>query len=265
MSAFRPLRRIAVVGVLAAFGACSNPPADPRVAAFAKLPDWHGVWVAEGMEPAIDGFSPADPATAAWSDPGFFIDERIPFNEAGQKKVQALMAASGGNPDINPSGVGGWGYPLMMRTGAPIEFFVTPEVTLVVNYARDLRQIYTDGRGHRPAEEGWPPTTWGDSVGRWEGDTLIIDTIQVRDPQLYFGLAAPFSEQARYTERLRKTAPDRIEGEMTIEDPATLAKPYVVKLAYVRSTEVDRLFYDSFSNNRSGFDGQFNTIEPPRE
>ncbi len=102
----------------------------------------------------------------------------------------------------------------MMTGPSPVQFVVRPDLTIVVNMYRDLRLIYTDGRGHLPAAEGWPPTTWGDSVGHWEDDTLVIDTIQVRDPY-YMGITAPFSDHAHYVERLRKTGPDRIEGQMT--------------------------------------------------
>ena len=60
---------------------------------------------------------------------------------------------------------------------------------------------------------------------RWVGgDTLVIDTVSVRDPQKFFFAAPTLSEEAHYVERLHMTAPDRIESEITIEDPATLGK-----------------------------------------
>jgi hypothetical protein len=145
-----------------------------------------------------------------------------------------------------------------------MQFLNTPGSTVIVNLYRDMRQIHTDGRGHQPAEEMWPATTWGDSIGHWEADTLVIDTIAVRNPRLYFGIAAPFSEKAHYVETLKRTAPDRIEGAMTIDDPTMLTKPIQVKLAYQRTKEIERMVFDSFSNDRSGFDGEFNTIQAPR-
>ncbi len=85
----------------------------------------------------------------------------------------------------------------------------------------------------------------------------------MRNPQLYFAIAAPFSEKAHYIERLRLVAPDRIEGEMTIEDPDTLTMPVKVALSYVRTKEIERMVFDDFSNDRTSFDGDFNTIEAP--
>ena len=122
----------------------------------------------------------------------------------------------------------------MMDGAPPLQFVITPEETLIFNTYRDLRHVYTDGRPHPPEEDRWP-TTWGDSVGHWDGDTLVIDTVSVREPNKYFGVSAWLSDQAHYTERLRMVAPDRIEGEMTIVDPATLSQPWVVKLNYKRA------------------------------
>lgn len=174
-------------------------------------------------------------------------------------------AETGGNVGQTTEGSGGWGFPMMMNAPPPLQFLVTPEETLILNAYRDIRRIYTDGRTRPPPEDRWPPTTWGDSIGHWEGDTLVIETLDVREPRDYFGLAMPFSSKARYTERLRRSGPDRIEGEMTVEDPVLLAAPMTVKLAYRRDAELRGIVLDSFSLDRTGFDGQFNTIEPDPE
>src|SRR4029453_9492064 len=121
--------------------------------------------------------------------------------------------------------------------------------------------LYPHARGHPAKEVVWHPI-WGDSVGRWEGDTLVIDTVSVREPRKYFGVVVWLSDQAHYTERLRMVAPDRIEGEMTVVDPATLSRDWVVKLNYKRADGFDRLIHDAYDNDRTGFDGDFYTIKP---
>lgn len=235
--------------------------ADPQ-----RLPEWNGVWVTEGRAVNIDGFTTVG-ATDGAAPPALAVfSTTTPWNDVTRAKIDALMKATNGDPARGfEHGAAGWGYPLMMAGAAPLQFAITKNAVLVFNAYRDLRVIYTDGRSHMPAEEGWPPTTWGDAIGHWEGDTLVIDTIGVRDPSQYVGIAAPFSEKAHYTERLRQVSPDRIEGEMTIEDPQTLTRPVHLKLAYVRSRELNRIVLDTFTNNRSGFDGEFSTIEPPRQ
>ncbi len=247
------MSRPGLLALALACSACSpSQPADPRVEQFARLPDWSGVWVADGLEPGIDGFSMARPPRLIFASPD------IPWNDAARAGLQSAMAA---NPEWQIQPAAGWGYPLMMDGPPPLQFVVTPEETLIFNTYRDLRHVYTDGRPH-PAEEDRWPTTWGDSIGHWEGDTLVIDTVSVREPDKYFGIVAPLSDQAHYTERLRQVSPDRIEGEMTIEDPVTLSAPWVVKLTYKRAEEFDRLIHDSYFNDRTGFDGDFYTIKP---
>jgi len=249
------MKRLAPLCIALALGACTQaPPTNPRVAQFASLPNWAGIWVAEGLEPGIDGFSMA-------RNPAFLVvNPGIPWNEATKAKIQAELAR---NPELQIAPAEGWGYPLMMDGAPPLQFLITPEETVIFNTYRDLRHVYTDGRAHPPAEDLWP-TTWGNSIGRWDGDTLVIDTIAVREPNKYFGIVAWLSDQAHYTERLHMTAPDRIEGEMTVEDPATLLQPWVVKLNYKRAAGWDRLIHDSFDNNRTGFDGDYYTIEPSK-
>jgi hypothetical protein len=247
--------RAAAVSAALALAACAQPqppPLDPRVEQFARLPNWRGIWVADGLEPGVDGFSMARP-------PGFAMAlTGIPWNETTKARFEAELAV---NPNLQVEPAEGWGFPLMMDGAPPLQFVITPEETLIFNTYRDLRHVYTDGRAHPRDEDRWP-TTWGDSIGHWDGDTLVIDTIAVREPNKYFGISAWLSDQAHYTERLRMTAPDRIEGEMTIADPATLSEPWVVKLHYKRAEGWDRLIHDAYDNDRTGFDGDYYTIEP---
>ena len=100
---------------------------------------------------------------------------------------------------------------------------------------------------------------------QWEGDTLVIDTVSVRDPNRYFFSNPPLSDKAHYVERLRMTGADRIESVMTVEDPVTLAAPWVIELDYVRLPALDRLIHDAYDNDRSEVEGGVFTIVPPKE
>lgn len=218
--------------------------------------DWNGVWFTEqGMGTQISGFLASDDEYRTRQLP--LIDLDAPWTDEAKARFQQRLAQAA----ISKSD--GWGYPMMMMTLTPLEFVVTPEQVLILTIYRDIRAVHTDGRALSALEDRWV-TEWGESVGRWEGDTLVIETVAVRSPNLFFR-APPFSEQAHFTERLRMVSPDRIEGEMTIEDPLSLTRPWTVRQVYLRAEGIDHLTYDTFSNDRTGLEDGLFTIEPPEE
>ena len=154
----------------------------------------------------------------------------------------------------------GWGFPLMMTSPTPIQFLITPEEVLIINAYNEARHIYTDGRDHPPAEDLWPTVT-GHSIGHWEGETLVIDTIMVTNPNEFFQGGPPLSEEARYVERIWLDG-DRLRAEVTIADPVTLTAPWKARLAWVRDAGFDRMIQVDWNNDRTGTDGEFNTTEP---
>jgi hypothetical protein len=267
------VRRGAIVVALAALASLSGAavaqddlpkklPPKERTNAFAKLPYWDGLWQSAHLETTIGGLSvemvAARERGETWNRNAMQLTGfGAPWNEEGKAR-QAERMKTGGNRKAN-----GWGYPMMMNSNAPIQFLVTPEEVMIINAYRDVRYVYTDGRKHPSEEDRWP-TAWGDSTGRWEGDTLVIDTIGVKNPNIYFHGAPPLSEDAHYVERLRMTGPDMIEGEITITDPKTLTQPWTLKLAYTRAKGFDRMISIEYENDRTGFDGTSNTIEPDK-
>jgi hypothetical protein len=263
-----PAWRAAVAVALGAGLLCLNgcaqrkppPPTNPRVQQFAGLPDWRGYWMAEGMKADISGYTADGPGAPINMQ---FQGRDAPWKPEQLKKIQAMapqiMAAVAKGKSM------GWGYPMMMQSFAPLQFLITPEETLIMNFYRDVRHVYTDGRPHPAADDLWP-TPWGNSIGHWEGDTLVIDTIAVQRPGILF-IPIPFvTEGARYSERLRKVSTDRIESQFTIEDSATLAKPWTFRLAYIRQPGIDRMIHEAFDNDRVEVDadGDLLTIKPPK-
>lgn len=244
------IRGSLIRGAMTFSGIAYGLSAFPYAASAQELPDWSGVWIAEGLTADVTGFPPPG---ARWYK---LYGDEAPWNETGREGFQAMLSNQGTRK------ADGWGFPMMMDAAAPIQFLITPEETLIINVYRDVRHVYTDGRALPATEDRWP-TTWGTSVGLWEGDTLVIDTVSVRDPTRYFFSSPPLSERAHYVERIRKVGPDRIESVMTIEDPLTLAEPWVVELSYVPAAGLDRLIHDAYDNDRNTVDGDSFTITPP--
>ena len=215
-----------------------------------SLQDWSGFWIGEGLRAEISGFPSGGNYKLLGGD--------APWNEEGSRRVQASGSRQADQK------ANGWGFPLMMNSAAPLQFLITPRETLIINVYRDVRHVYTDGRSLPGEDDRWP-TTWGTSVGRWEGDTLVIETVSVRNPNRYFFSSPPLSEQARYVERLRKTGPDRIESVMTVTDPVALSAPWVANLVYERAKGLDRMINDDYDNDRSEVEDGLFTILPPEK
>jgi hypothetical protein len=137
------------------------------------------------------------------------------------------------------------------------ELLVTPEQTLLVSSEGTIRHIYTGG--HPAADELWP-TPEGHSIGRWEGDTLIVETVaRGKGPVGPWPGAAELSENARFTEKLRLLDADTLHNEMTIEDPERLANRWSVVIRYVRVRNLERMIaVNCYENDRNPLvDGRF--------
>jgi hypothetical protein len=126
-----------------------------------------------------------------------------------------------------------YGMPTMMSVASyPAEILQTPgQVTIITEAFSEVRRVYLD----KPQEkiDDVAPGYYGRSVGKWEGDSLVIDTIAIKTTVAgYRGL--PHSDQMRITERIRKVTPDILHNQVTIEDPVILEKPLTYTLAYQR-------------------------------
>ena len=232
-----------------------------RAETFEQLPYWPGYWVGSaaagtpisGILVRVEGetlLPPPGDSVAIWAN-------NAPWNEEGRRRVAAAMAAQGGRKGL------GWGYPLMMNAATPVQFLITPEEVLITNAYNETRHIYTDGRDHPPLEDLWPAVT-GNSIGRWEGNVLVVDTIMVTNPNEFFQGGPPLSEEAHYVERIWLEG-GKLYDEFTITDPVTLSGPWVAKLVLVRDEAFDRMIQVDWNNDRTGTEGDVNTIEPPAD
>jgi hypothetical protein len=258
-----------LAAVLVTAGAMAARPAlaqestrQARAEKFVRLPYWPGYWVGEAqVGTSISGITRQPEIVAAQAQQAFdslaVWGNNAPWNEEGKRRVAEVARTQGGRKGL------GWGYPLMMNSSTPLQFLITPEEVLIVNAYNEARHIYTDGRKHPPADDLWPTVT-GNSIGHWEGETLVIDTIMVTNPNQFFQGGPPLSEQARYNERIWLDG-DKLRADVTIDDPVTLSAPWKAKLSWVRDKGFDRMIQVDWNNDRTGSDGNTNTIEPPAD
>jgi hypothetical protein len=166
-------------------------------------------------------------------------------------KAEALRAAYRAPEDSEAANCLPPGMPGIMTQPYPMEFLLTPgKVTIVIEAYTQVRHIYTDGRP-LPAEPN--PEFHGTSIGRWENDTLVVETIGF-SPLTRITGGVPPSDKMRIVERFSLTAPDTMSIETTITDPENLLAPYVTTGTLRRHREWTITEYICEENNRNSVD-----------
>ena len=111
----------------------------------------------------------------------------------------------------------------LMR-GEPVEIMQTAAKTVMLfEYDHFVREIFTDGRPH---PKDLSPTWMGDAIGKWEGDTFVVDSTGFNDKTWLDNDGHPHSEELRVVERLRRVNHDTLTIDTTIEDPKAYTKPW---------------------------------------
>jgi hypothetical protein len=189
--------------------------------ALAKLPDWSGVWT-----PVI-----SDQVAQEKSNPP-------PWKPAIAKQIAHMYAEEDAGrpfPIIDhcfPTGMPSY----MLITHNAFEILLTPgRVTLLgEGDGNRLRRIYTDGRPH-PADPD--PSFHGHSIGHWEGDTLVIDTVALL-PQAYLAVneavGVPNNGDMHIVERMHLMGPDTLADDLVINANKLLSKPWTTTRKYYR-------------------------------
>src|SRR6266852_5045537 len=112
----------------------------------------------------------------------------------------------------------------------PFEIRQAADVVYILSEADHwVRRIYVDGRGH---PDGYPSTWMGHSIGKYDGNTLVVDTADINEATWIDALGHPHSDALHLVERIRRLNHDTLEIEVTFEDPKTYTKPWTGKKVY---------------------------------
>jgi len=122
------------------------------------------------------------------------------------------------------------GVPRIYLQPFPVQIVQTPaELIILYEYDHIVRHVFTDGRKH---PEDLSPTYMGHSVGRWDGDTFVVDTVGFNDKSWLDRIGHPHSEDLHVIERFHRTDRDNLELDIAMEDPKILAKPWNAHLGF---------------------------------
>ena len=254
--------------------------------ALAKLPDFSGVWETGGgggapqQGAARAGGAPPANAGAAAGNRG----AGAPAPAAARRGGAGPGAGRGGGPSLTPEYAAKRaallanppedsqtanclppGMPGIMGQPYPMEFLLTPgQVTILIEAYNQIRHIYTDGR-KLPEEPD--PTFYGTSVGRWEGDTLVVDTVGF-SPVTQIANGVPHSDKMRILERFRLADPDTMAIDTTITDPEALSMPFTSSRTLRRHRDWTLAEYICEENNRNSVDQSGKArinLSPPKQ
>ena len=127
------------------------------------------------------------------------------------------------------------GMPAMMAMTYGMEVMQSKDrITMVSELNDAIRRIYLDGRKPTPAILD-DPTYAGYSTGRWEGDTLVVETVALNDLTFIEGFS-PHSEEMTVTERIRLVEPTLLEDQITVRDPKALLEPWSITRRYRKAS-----------------------------
>jgi hypothetical protein len=146
------------------------------------------------------------------------------------------------------------GMPRFMVASYPLEILQTKgQVTIIAEWSSQVRRIFTDGRGHPPADE-IDITFNGHSIGRWEGQTLVVETVGIRGDTSFDASPMTHSDQLSVGERIYLRDPQTLVAEITVTDPGAFTVPWKVVRTYRRGGPEARIMeYVCEENNREIF------------
>jgi hypothetical protein len=179
-----------------------HPPSGPTPRTADGKPDLSGVWWA-----------------TTTTDPG--KSEFLPAAELIATKRSEMNLRDGPQAKCLPSAV--------TRASYPLYEFVQSKAFLVIILDDDspgFHQVYLDGRDH-PKDPN--PSWYGHSIGRWDGDTLVVDRVGFDERAWLDQAGHPHSDKLHVIERYRRPDLGHLEMEITVDDPGVLAKPWVSK------------------------------------
>jgi hypothetical protein len=249
------LRALAAAGVALTVASLAPSPGSAQDApkTLEHGADLQGVWTNVNL-----------PGTADWAI--YTFSEKLPaLTEWGKARFDAAK------PQRGPRGVAVAetddlvykcyppGTPRIYLHPFPMEIIQTPgRVQMVFEYDHLIRQIYTDGREHRTdLAASW----MGDSIGHWEGKTLVVESNNFNDRTWIDRIAVPHSEEMTLIERIYVNAKGELQVDMRVEDPKALAQPWEFS-RYYRKTDwtieelvcEDNATYAPFENELLEFD-----------
>jgi len=206
---------------------------------------------AEGARGAAPAPAPAAnpaPPNATFFDIGAGIQGGPPFQPwAAELRKQRMADNMKDNPDAHCLPIG---LTQMHLHPQPRKIIQTPKLIIMLYEAQGgVRQIFMDGRSlpNNDPQPWW----YGYSIGRWEGDDLVVETTGFRDDVWLDVNGSPLTSAGKMTERMRRTNYGTLQTDITIEDAKAYTKPFTVRVSHRIMLNTDLIEFICHENEKS--------------
>ena len=209
-------------------------------------PDLSGLWMMQPNRSATPNFPGCEPTAQEFANIGFTLKEGLPYQPWAAELVKKRIAEERLHDPLSyclPPG------PVRLHTwSTPRKLIQTPGLLVILNELNaSYRQIFTDGR---PLPNDPNPSWNGYSSGKWEGDTLVIQTSGFRDGLWLDSTGNPLTDAAKITERFRRLNFGHMQIEITVDDPKAYTKPWTVTLNHTIKLDTDLLDFVCAENEK---------------
>jgi len=174
---------------------------------------------------------PNAPPRATFFDIAANIPGGAPFQPwAKDLRAQRMADNQKDNPDAHCLPMG---FMQLHGHPQPRKIVQTPELIVIMYEGNQgLRQIFMDGRPLPEVNENLQPWWYGYSIGHWDGDTLVVESVGFRDDTWLDVFGSPLTEKGKLTERWRRPDFGHLEIDVTVDDPKAYTKPFTVRVSH---------------------------------
>jgi hypothetical protein len=210
-------------------------------------PDLGGIWRPERNQKCPPDGCPDNQMSEQFLDFGWGLPGGLPYQPWAAELVKQRVAANGKDDPTSHCFPGGI---VRLHTYPTFNKIIQTPGLIVILSEREVtyRQIFVDGR---PLPVDALPTWKGYSVGRWEGDTLVVESSGFRNEGIWLDRkGSPLTEAAKLTERFRRPNYGRLEIQVTVNDPKAYTAPFTVTLNQYIATDTELLDFVCLENHK---------------
>jgi hypothetical protein len=209
---------------------------------------WDNAWFHGGKVAPPPVSPPGEPPASTFSNLGAGFKDGLPFRPWAAELLKLRKdRGTRDNPDANCLPMG---LTQFHEQPQPRKIIQTPDVIVILYEANSgIRQIFTDGR---PSPNNDPQPWWyGYSTGRWEGDTLVVQTTGLRDGGWLDIWGSPLTDAAKVTERFQRPNYGTLRIDVTIDDPKAYTAPFTVRVNQRIILDTDLIEFICNENEKS--------------